>query len=184
MTPEQFIQKVRDAGVLPAPIKPTYGELLSEHVVAGVDHVVSPDTGECWIHPPLLRLFDAARDLLGSAIRISAGSRTPAHERALAAKGYKTAKFISPHCLSALDCEAVSTSNLALQNALRQAAKNLTLPEPRLGHVTYDERFTHVDMVFLLFAPYTRLPHPRDWPELQASERMLISGSWQRATQW
>lgn len=184
MTAEQFIEKMRVAGQLPLATHPAYGDKLSEHIAAGIDHVVSPDTGEFWIHKPLMLMFDTARELLAKPIRITAGSRTAAHERALAAKGYKTARFISPHCLSALDCEATGTGNKELQDAFRAAATECGFPKPRLGHVTYEERFTHVDMVFLFFAPYTDLPHPRDWSDLETSMRIELGGAWQPGIQW
>lgn len=190
MTPDQFLAKMRLAGVLLGPHIPVYGEKISTHLASGIDHITSPDTGEEWLHAPLLRLFDRARDILGRPIPVTAGSRTPAHEANLQAAGLKTAKFVSPHCLSALDCDAKplpnlpeAANNVEIQKALKAAAHDLGFDTPRLGHKAYNEKFTHVDVVFMFFAPFTTLAHPVDWPELDDAQKKLVA-SWRPGVEW
>jgi hypothetical protein len=181
----KFINRVRDAGFLPQEHTPKYGEAISKHIVSGPDHVVSPDTGTEWLHAEILRVYDAARELLGVPIHVDAGSRTPEHEALMQSQGYKTAKIVSIHNLSALDLAATGVTNSALQNALKEAAKSLNLPTPRLGHIAYGERFTHFDMGFLFFEPYTTLAHPGSWSDLlDDATRKQIDHAWRPGVEW
>jgi hypothetical protein len=193
LSADQFIEKVYAAGVVPMPAVATYGQKVSPHLTVGIDFLWSPDTDEITFLPQLIQLFEEARtNVLGNPIIVDAGYRTKAHEDALTAQGLQTAAFVSPHSLgSALDLkyvvgtfEGTSTqANIALRQAFLQAAKNLNLPVPRVGHKNYAEHFCHVDLMFMLFAPYTKLPHPRDWidlqPELREVYATTISPGWQ-----
>ena len=113
-----FVNKCRDAGVIPPPHKPAYKEHISTHIVAGLDHIVSPDTGTEWLHPPLLRIFDKARELLGRPIPITAGSRTPEHEQLMQEQGYKTAKLVSPHNINFHILHHTQSINYVLRQSL------------------------------------------------------------------
>jgi len=197
MNAQQIVDKVFAAGVLPMlPAILPYGAKVSEFLTVGVDHLASPDTGECCLIPQTRMLFDEIRRIMGVPIPVTAGFRTVAHELNLEAAGHKTAKLISPHSLAAaLDLDARERSingrwvpevgiNVLIQDAARQAADKLGYPTPRLGHRAYNERFTHVDLVFFLFAPYTALPHPADWPELEESTRKTLGAAWRPGVEW
>ncbi len=73
--------------------------------------------------------------------------------------------------------------NALVQVAYKQAARALGLPAPRLGHKLYNERFTHVDLVFMLFEPYGSLPHPSTWPELDPAQRQAFT-AWRPGVEW
>ncbi len=193
MTPQEFINRVlTESSLARAPRVAKYGERFGQFITVGVDHVTSPDTQEISLMGNIIRLFDKAREIYGRPIPITAGFRTVAHEEALRQAGYKIAKFVSPHSLgAALDLDArpytwktESQVNAEIQKAVRDAAKALELPRPRLGHKTYDEKFTHVDLAFMLFAPYTTLAHPKDWPELSPELRSSFATAYQESVEW
>lgn len=175
---------------------PQYGTKVGEFLTVGIDHLASPDTGEVFLMPPIVALFNETRRNFGEAIPVTAGSRTHEHETALQGAGYKAAKICSPHCLgAALDLDARDRTicgrftsetavNILIQQAAREAADKLGFPTPRLGHLAYNERFTHMDLVFMLFAPHTKLPHPADWPELPQDVRKKIGASWRPGVNW
>jgi hypothetical protein len=193
LSADQFIEKVFAAGVIPMPAVATYGQKVSPHLTVGTDFLWSPDTNEITFLPQLIQLFEEARtNVWGKPIKVDAGYRTKAHEDALTAQGLQTAAFVSPHSLgSALDLKVIpgtldgtpSQANVAFRQAFRKAAKNLDMPQPRIGHRAYGEHFIHVDLMFMLFAPFTKLGHPRDWPDLQPELREVytttISPGWE-----
>lgn len=189
---ELIIKRVREAGVLPALAVPAYGTKISESLTVGIDKVASPDTNEVCLFPTLLTLFDKTRELYGLPIPVTAGFRTLAHELHLESAGYKTAKLISPHCLgSALDLDArprndksETAVNIEIRAKIMEAASELSLPTPRLGFRAYSEKFNHVDVVFLLFQPYTSLAHPATWPELSESTRKTLDKGWRPGVTW
>ena len=192
MTATEFVDHVfSQANVLPPPMVMAYGTALHKYLHVGPDHVASPDTGEVALLPALVELDQCARELCGFPLPTSAGFRTVRHEDQLAARGYKTAKFVSPHSLGcALDKDAIARDgkseqavNLEIRTAYIRAAERLKLPRPRLGHRAYGERFTHVDLVFLLFAPYTPLPHPSTWLDLPVRLRSDLI-AWRPGVEW
>jgi len=195
MLPHEFIQKIfAESGVLTPPRILPYGYRVSTYLTINIDHLSSPDDATFVLLPQAIKLFDAAREIYKRPILVNAGFRTHNHERALQRRGYKTAKFVSPHSLgAALDCKASpykpeldyhgEETNRQLQSAFREAAQQLSFPAPRLGHKAYGEAFTHVDLVFLLFAPFTNLAHPETWPELSDDQRLLIS-AWRPGIEW
>lgn len=193
MTSQEFINRVlTESSLAQPPRKASYGERLSQFITVGVDHVTSPDTQEISLMSDMIRLFDKAREIYGRPIPITAGFRTHAHEEALTRSGYKTAKFVSPHSLgAALDLDSrpytwrtEAQVNAEIRQSVQQAAKALALPRPRLGHRAYDEKFTHVDLVFMLFQPYTTLPHPAAWQELDEGTRKALSAGWREGVEW
>lgn len=191
MTAQEFIERVFSAGVIDKPRLAEYGEKISDHLTAGVDNIWSPDTREVVLYKPMIRLFEKAREFLGRPIPVTAGYRTLAHEHALQQRGYKTVKFVSPHCFGAMDLDArpygeksEKSANLEIQACLVSATKHLNLPRPRLGHKAYHEKFTHVDLVFMLFQPFTSLPHPAAWPELDEGTRKALGASWREGVEW
>jgi hypothetical protein len=191
MSPDEFVEKVFASGVIARPKPVAYGEQVSPHLKVGVDQLASPDIGQMTLLPQSVALYEAAREILGQPIRVNAGWRTVAHELALQDAGYRTAKWISPHCLgAALDLQlglgAVGQPerNAELQEALKSAATKLQFPAPRLGHFAYSEHFTHVDLVFFLFKPYTELDHPGAWTELDPGVRQQLGNSWQPGISW
>lgn len=125
-------------------------------------------SGEVVLFEPLITCFEETRKLIRRPITINSGYRTEAYQKHLKAVGYDTAED-SPHCrAAALDLGIPrGTTYLALTTYLKQAAKNLKLPRPRLGYKRYGYTFVHVDFVYMLFTPYTgeRNPHPEVWKE-------------------
>jgi hypothetical protein len=192
MTAQEFVDKF--FSLTSAEQKPRvvpYGTKVSDHLTVGIDLLESPDTEQFTLLPQTVALFEKAREIVNSPIQVDAGFRTVAHELALQGAGYRTAKFISPHCLgAALDLRIPGpgvdgpTRNATLQSALLAAAKDLGYPQPRLGHWIYAERFTHVDLVFLCFQPYTDVPHPKDWSELDAAICRELGASWVPGLSW
>lgn len=83
-------------------------------------------------------------------------------------KGYKAAK-ISPHVEgAALDMAIPSSLTVAeLISLFRETAQQLDLPSPRIGHLAYEDKFLHVDLVHMKFKPYTAIenPKPQVWFE-------------------
>lgn len=192
---QQIVDRVFAAGVIAKPTALPYGTKLGEFLTVGVDHLATPDTGECCVLPQMQDLFNETRRIMGAAIPVTSGFRTPAHQEDLVASGHKAAKIISPHSLGvALDLDARERVingrwvpevgvNVLIQDAVREAAGKLGYPTPRLGHRAYNERFTHVDLVFFLFAPYTSLAHPKDWPELPDDVRKSLT-AWRPGVEW
>lgn len=191
-TVTDFQKRVFDAGVVPVPTVRKYGEKISEHLHIGPDMLWSPDTQEYTQLPQCIALFEETRTTqFQMPIGVDAGYRTVAHEQVLEAKGYKTAKFISPHSLGSADdykvisgtFGKVSTGNTRLRLAFRAAATKLGLPQPRIGHKAYGEAFIHVDYMFMLFAPHTSLPHPKDWeeldPDLRKTYATVLTPGWE-----
>lgn len=188
---QQFIDRIFDSGVIPRPRVAKYGENLSKHLTVGVDMLWSPDTLEVVTFQPMLDLFEKAREILGHPIPVSAGYRTLAHEHELQSRGLRTVKFVSPHAFGAMDLDARArddvserTENFHIQASLVAAAKVLGLPQPRMGHKGYNEKFTHCDLVFMLFQPYTDLPHPGKWEDLAPSLRSALGSAWREGVQW
>lgn len=198
MTPGEIVARIfAECTVLPKPLVLPYGTRYGPYLKVGVDHITSPDTGEISLLPALVDLFTEARRIHGRPIPVTAGWRSVAHALNLEAAGYKAAKLVSPHCMAcALDCDALPVKdaegntitteaavNVQIRTALAQAANRLKLPMPRFGHAAYGERFTHVDLAFLLFEPYTPLPHPKTWMELEVDERQRLS-AWVPGVHW
>jgi len=117
---------------------------------------------------PTLNFFEEARRLLGKPIGINSGYRSQEYQKHLKKIGYKAATN-SPHCQGAALDLAIpqGMTYLALVNLLKQAARNLGLPKPRLGFKEYGYTFVHTDLVFMLFKPYIdkENPCPGAWAE-------------------
>lgn len=125
-------------------------------------------TGEVEIFEPVIQCFEEARRLIEKPIGINSGFRSPEYQQHLKELGYKTATN-SPHCWGAALDLAIprGMTYLALINIIKQAARNLGLPKPRLGYKEYSYTFVHMDFVFMLFEPYTnkKNPCPLQWKE-------------------
>lgn len=196
ITADQFIVRVfEQSGVTVPPKVKLYGDVISPHLDVGSDVVWSPDTHEVSLIPQEISLFEEARvNQWAKVIGVDAGYRTHAHELVLQAKGYKTAKFVSPHTLgTALDCrvlpgtepgETQSAANTLLRRGFREAADVLKIPQPRIGHRAYNEVFCHVDLMFLLFDPYTKLAHPKDWTDLDPALRNIFAAALRPGYEW
>jgi hypothetical protein len=192
MTQQEFVGRVfAGSTLLTPPHAVAYGEKVSDHLSVGVDQLASADTGTMTLLPQTVELFEKARKILDRPIRVNAGFRTVTHELELQNAGYRTAKWISPHCLgAALDLQIPATGvtsmevNGQLQRALKQAATELGWPVPRLGHWAYGEHFTHVDLVFMIFRPWGEVPHPKDWPELDPEIAGNLGASWVPGISW
>lgn len=185
LTAPQFIAKVYAAGVAPPPKVRQYGETVSDHLHFGTDLLWSPDTHEYSQLPQCIQLFEECRvNQWGKPVGVDAGYRTYPHELKLQSEGYATAKFVSPHSVSAADDYKVlpgtydgtiSQGNTALRKAFRKAASALGLPQPRIGWKAYQGAFIHVDLMFMLFTPYTKLAHPKDWEDLSPEMRQIYA---------
>lgn len=184
LTAPQFIDKIFSSGIVPAIVVKKYGDTLSDHLHFGTDLLWSPDTHGFSMLPQCVALFEETRKEWANPITVDAGYRTYAHEKALESQGLKTAKFASPHSLaSALDYKAtagtydgtIAQGNTALRSAFKKAASALGLPAPRIGWKAYNGAFIHVDLMPMLFAPFTNLPHPKDWEDLSADMRGIYA---------
>ena len=153
-----------------------YGRKLGKYITVGVDNVTSPDRpSELLLMPPITKLFNKAREIYGAPLMITAGDRTIEHQRRLLKMGLKAATIMSPHILgAALDIDAKPNrlrgrsevdECLYIVRCLEKAAGVLKLGLPRIGIKVYNHRFVHVDLVYMLFKPWTLVPHPSDWPE-------------------
>lgn len=172
VTPLLFRQRVQENEDLPLPRVAIYGERLSKYLVVGLDNLQSPDTGEILEFRPLIALDEEASNILGYDVPTTAGYRTLNHQKALVAKGYRAAEFVSPHFFCALDKDAQPRAGksevdacLDIVKAYMEAAKKLGLPRPRLGYRKYMAKFVHVDLLPMLFEPFTKIVHPKSWPE-------------------
>ncbi len=141
------------------------------------DHIAKHEINDRWtgkavIFEPVIQCFEETRKLLGSPITINSGYRSKEYQDHLKKQGYKTATN-SPHCEGAALDLAIpyGTTYLALISLLKQAARNLGLPKPRLGYKEYSYAFVHFDMVYMLFAPYTNKPNP-------------CPGPWREGVEW
>ncbi len=145
-------------------------EYLTDHVAR--HEVEDKWTKEVVMFGPTLALFEETRRLMGKPIGINSGYRSPEYQKHLKEIGYKAATN-SPHCRgAALDLAIpAGTTYLALINMIRQAAKNLGLPKPRLGYKEYGYTFVHADLVFILFEPF--LPEKNPCP-----------GAWREGVEW
>lgn len=173
LTPEIFLTRVFELEEMPSPRLGVYGEKLTKYLQVGSDALQSPDTGEILPYPPMLALDEEACDILGYDIPTTAGYRTPGHQRNLIVRGYKAATFISPHFFGALDKDARPREGKTekqvcqeIADAYKKAAIKLRMPAPRLGMRAYNYRFVHVDLLPMLFSPFTGLEHPSKWPEV------------------
>lgn len=134
------------------------------------DHIVRHEVEDRWtkkvvMYGPTLALFEETRRLFAKPIGINSGYRSPEYQKHLKELGYKAAND-SPHCRgAALDLAIpAGTTYLSLIALIRQAAKNLGLPKPRIGYKEYGYTFVHVDLVYLLFEPYTGEVNPNPGP--------------------
>lgn len=195
MKAEDFIAKVfAFHGLDPQARVYGYGDKVSEHLTVGVDFLTTPDTNQLVFIPELIALYEKTREVYGLPIPVTSGFRTHAHELYLEKLGYKTAKFVSPHSLAvALDLDARPRAgktekqvNKDIREAVWKAAKALGLPRPRIGHRVYHERFNHIDLMFLLFKPFSDLEHPSTWEDVgfSAEMRFWMKHSWKPGVQW
>jgi hypothetical protein len=194
LTADQFIARVYDAGVTPAPVVKKYGDEVSPHLHIGTDFLWSPDTHEYSQIPECIALFEEVRvNQWKNPIAVDAGYRTHAHELELQKIGLKTAKYVSPHSVGTADDYKVvpgtydgkvTQGNIALRAAFMKGASALGLPKPRVGHSAYGEAFIHVDLMFFIFAPFSKLLHPRDWVDLSPELRQLFAITLVPGWQW
>lgn len=121
--------------------------------------------GHClqyWLFPPIIFLFDEAREKFGKPVKINSGFRCFTYQLALKKAGLKAAD-ISPHCEGAALDLAISpgTSVFELIKLFRETASKIGFPKPRFGHLAYNDAFLHVDLVFMKFEPFTKIPNPK-----------------------
>ena len=139
---------------------------VAEHIAKY--EVADKWTGEVIIFEPVIQCFEETRLLCRRPIGINSGYRSEAYQKHLKEIGYKAATD-SPHCRGAALDLAIPTGTtcLALITLLKQAARNLGLPKPRLGYKEYGYTFVHFDFVYMLYAPSTaeKNPHPNAWRE-------------------
>lgn len=139
-------------------------DYVSEHIAA--HEIADRWTGEIKIYDGLVYLFEGARTIINRPLIITSGYRSVAYNQHLHEIGYKTAAH-SPHCEGAAIDVIIPHDKTVddLINAFDTSADLLKLPRPRYGHIQYKDRFLHIDLVFMLYKPYTEVdnPHPRQW---------------------
>ncbi len=119
---------------------------------------------------PILKLFEAVREKLGP-IHINSGYRSDAKQTELYkadSSGAVAKPGSSPHRFgAAMDLAIPPTVSSAVELAshVQYYSKQLGLQVARCGWREYQGRFLHMDVVYLLFAPYTNLknPNPKAW---------------------
>ena len=119
-------------------------------------------TGEIKISPHIVYLFESVREELGKPIIITSGYRSEKYQAYLRAIGYPAA-IVSPHCYgAALDMlfpfsvDKDGFANLFVNHSLK-----LDYGICRIGRKQYGDTFLHVDVVYLLFEPYTTIQNPK-----------------------
>ena len=138
-----------------------YGQ-VTEFV--SVDEVNCNHCGKGIIFEPTLDLFMEMRKLLGKPIPINSWYRCETYQQQLLKTNPNAAKN-SPHTTGAAIDLAIPKGETAvtLERLAEQAAANLGLPKPRIGRKQYNDAFVHVDLVFMLYAPYWKNPSPSAW---------------------
>ena len=127
------------------------------------------------IFEPLIEVFEAVRDLIKRPIKINSGYRSiekqtalyQAHQEDLKRKGLPDDHAVakpghSPHMYgAAMDVAIPWTFNAQNLAALfRKASRDLRYPQARTGFKTYHNAFVHLDVLPMLFEPYTKIPNP------------------------
>lgn len=130
------------------------------------------DTGEVIIYEPLIELFEAVRKAIGKPIPVNSGYRSPAYQKKLydadlRANGGKPSGAVarpgsSPHETGAAMDLGIPTGWDAAKFAqlIRNTSVAIGFPMARVGWKKYGGRFVHVDLVHMLYAPYTGKPNP------------------------
>jgi hypothetical protein len=121
---------------------------------------------------PTLKLFEAIREIVGQPIAINSGYRTIEKQKYLykadlESNGGKPSGKVAnpanaPHTTGTAMDLSLPAGYTAQQLAqlIRQTSVKLGYPMARTGYITYDYKFVHFDLVFLLYAPYTKTPNP------------------------
>lgn len=128
------------------------------------------DTGQVVVYEPLVELFEKVREIIKRPIRINSGYRSPEYQANLYRQdpsGAVAKPGNSPHQTGAAMDLGIPPNFTAQSFAalFRKTSKELGFPEARTGWKMYGGTFIHVDLVFMLYAPYTKEinPNPRDW---------------------
>lgn len=125
------------------------------------------------IYDPLIHLFEAAREKVGRPITISSGYRSEEYQRKLYEEdlqknGGKPSGQVampgnSPHATGAAMDLIIPAGWTAqrLAELFQETSVEWGFPKARVGWRQYLGRgFIHVDLVHMLFAPYTNIPNP------------------------
>jgi hypothetical protein len=136
------------------------------------------DTGAVVIYQPLVTLFETVRTGISllrgedTPITVSSGYRSREYQVAVyeadlrANSGKPSGKVArpghSPHETgAAMDLELPKGFGAKEFAAfIRRVSLELQFPEARTGYVIYDYKFVHVDLVPMLYRPYTGMPNP------------------------
>ena len=137
------------------------------------DHIAAYEIWDKWTHdikisPFIVRLFEAVRNEIERPIMITSGYRSQIYQDYLRQIGYPAA-ILSPHTYgAALDMlypTGLDKDNFTM--LFREKSQQLGYGDCRIGRAKYNDTFLHVDIVYLLFEPYTRIgnPIPEHWKE-------------------
>jgi len=198
ITPERFFNRAVGSRTSQSVV---YGKKIGKHIIVGVDNVTSPDRpDELLLIPQITKLFNKTREIYGAPLMITAGDRTIKHQRKLLKLGLKGATVMSPHILgAALDIDAVpstwDTEKQACERIIEcvnEAAQEIKVELPRMGFKAYNYRFVHVDLVFILFEPFTKIEHPGSWlglfknlgGQIVKGAHDKFSNSWRPGVTW
>lgn len=136
------------------------------------------NTGAVVIYQPLITLFETVRagiTLLGgkdTPITVNSGYRSPEYQKTLyeadlrANDGKPSGKVAkpghSPHETGAAMDLGLPEGFEAKEFAafIRRVSLELEFSEARTGYIIYDYKFVHVDLVPMLYRPYTGTPNP------------------------
>jgi zinc D-Ala-D-Ala carboxypeptidase len=114
--------------------------------------------GKTKVYEPMVLLFNEARQAYGKPIVINSFYRCPEYQKQLQ-KSNPNAALISPHVYGVAMDLAIPRDLTIYQliDLFLQAAKDLGLPKPRIGHKQYNNAFLHVDLAFMVD------PNPAPW---------------------
>jgi len=132
---------------------------VSNHIAA--HEIEDRWTREVKISPYIVHLFEVVRKKFGVPIMITSGYRTREYQAHLGEIGYPAAE-ISPHCQgAAFDMLfPIGIDKNEFANMWKWQSLDLGYKHCRIGRKKYNDTFLHVDIVYLLFEPFTTIPNP------------------------
>lgn len=130
--------------------------------------VICPFTHEIKLSPFIINLFEAVRNDIGCPIFITSGYRSPQYQKHLTEINPYAVK-LSPHPEgAALDMQIpFRFEPLELAHRFQEHSKRLGYGTCRYGLEKYKFRFIHVDIIYMLYHPWTNTENPKPdiWKE-------------------
>lgn len=146
-------------------------EHISEHITKV--EFAQKDSGKVIIHESLIKLFEAVRVGIGKPLKINSGFRDEEYQKHLyeadlKAHGGKPSGKVakpgySPHATGAAMDIAVPDGHDSegFAKLIRNTSDKIGLPTARTGYKKYGGVFVHIDLVPIMFEPYTKIKNPQ-----------------------